>query len=358
VHELDHSVLFLKVYDEEYGAPGGLPYGLLVGDYEFDHQSEDMHLLRDISIVARVAHAPFVAAASPRLFGGTCFTEMTTGRDLAQTFAGAEYAMWRSFRESEDSRYVALTLPRVLARLPYGATSRKVDELDFEEFVDGGGQDQYLWMSAAWAYAVQVTHAFDRYAWLARTVGVEGGGKVEGLPVLDAPTDYGGRTTSPTEIALSDRRVAELSVLGVLPLGHDKGRDCAVFLGAHSCHHPQQHADAEARASAAQSARLNYLLCVSRFLHYLRMIGRDCLYNMHAAYQVEDRLNEWLCDYILGAAVPNATNELQARFPLASGRVEVRAAPSGPFYNVRVWLCPHFQFEEPITTTWLMTWTR
>src|SRR5438874_4528159 len=240
--EFDQSALFKKVYEEEYGQLGGEPYGMLVGDYEFGRNAEDISLLKMISGVAASAHAPFVSAADPKLFGMDRFTELSAPRDLAKIFGSVEYAAWKSFRESEDSRYVALTLPHVLGRLPYGENFKRIDEFNFEEFVDGKHHDKYLWMNAAWAYGARITDAMAKYGWMARTRGVEGGGKVEGLPVHTFPTDDGDvAMKTPTEIAISDRREFELSNLGFLPLLHNKDTDNAVFMGAQSCQKPQKY---------------------------------------------------------------------------------------------------------------------
>src|SRR5262249_16209246 len=274
--EFDQSALFKKVYEEEYGQLGGHPYGMLVGDYEFGRHPEDIAMLEKISKVAACAHAPFVAGAAAQMFNFERYTEMSAPRDLAKIFQSVEYASWKSFREAEDSRYVALTLPRTLSRLPYGEKFKRVDEFDFEEFVDGTDHDKYLWMNAAWAYATRITDAFARHGWMARTRGVEGGGKVNGLPVHTFPTDDGGVAMKcPTEIAISDRREFELSNLGFLPMLHAKGRDFAVFMGAQSCQKPKTYYDPAANANAELSAKFNLLLCTSRFAHYLKVMARD-----------------------------------------------------------------------------------
>ena len=226
--------------------------------------------------MAAAAHAPFVAAAGPKMFNLDSFTELANPRDLAKIFDSVEYAAWKSFRESEDSRYVALTMPRVLARLPYGENFKRVDEFNFEENVDGKDHDKYLWMNAAWAYAARITDAFAKYGWMARTRGVEGGGKVEGLPVHTFPTDDGDVAMKcPTEIAISDRREFELSNLGFLPLLHSKDSDFAVFMGAQSCQKPKTYFDPAANANAELSAKFNCILCTSRFAHYLKVMARD-----------------------------------------------------------------------------------
>jgi type VI secretion system protein ImpC len=349
--EFDQSALFKKVYEEEYGQLGGEPYGLLVGDYAFSRHPEDISLLKMISNVAAAAHAPFVAAAAPKLFNFDRFTELTAPRDLAKIFGSVEYASWKSFRESEDSRYVALTLPQVLARLPYGENFKRVDAFNFEEFVDGKDHDKYLWMSAAWAYAARITDAFAKYGWMARTRGVLGGGKVEGLPVHTFPTDDGDVAMKcPTEIAISDRREFELSNLGFLPLLHSKNNDFAVFMGAQSSQKPKTYFDAAANANAELSAKFNYILCVSRFAHYLKVMARDRIGSFMEVGDCQRWLNDWIMNYVI-ANPENAGDEAKAKAPLADARVEARAVKGKPgWYEAVAWLRPHLQLETLTTS--------
>jgi type VI secretion system protein ImpC len=349
--EFDQSAMFKKVYEEEYGQLGGQPYGMLVGDYEFSREAEDVSLLKMISNVAAAAHAPFVAAASPKLFNFERFTDLTAPRDLAKIFDSVEYAAWKSFRESEDSRYTALTLPHVLARLPYGANFKRVDAFNFEEFVDGKDHDKYLWMNAAWAYATRITDAYAKYGWMARTRGVEGGGKVEGLPVHTFPTDDGDVAMKcPTEIAISDRREFELSNLGFLPLLHSKNRDFAVFMGAQSCQKPKQYFEPDANANAELSAKYNYILCVSRFAHYLKVMARDKIGSFMEVKDCENWLNKWIKNYVV-ANPQDVGDETKAKKPLADARVEVREVKGKPgWYEAVAYLRPHFQLETLTTS--------
>jgi type VI secretion system protein ImpC len=349
--EFDQSATYKKVYEEEYGQLGGEPYGMLVGDYEFSRHPEDVALLKMISGVAAAAHAPFVAAAAPKLFNFERFTELTAPRDLAKIFSSVEYASWKSFRESEDSRYVALTLPHVLSRLPYGEKFKRIDEFNFEEFVDGKDHDKYLWMNAAWAYATRITDAFAKYGWMARTRGVEGGGKVEGLPVHTFPTDDGDVAMKcPTEIAISDRREFELSNLGFLPLLHSKNRDFAVFMGAQSAQKPKQYFDPAANSNAELSAKFNYILCVSRFAHYLKVMARDKIGSFMEVSDCQRWLNDWIMNYVI-ANPENAGDEAKAKAPLADAKVEVREVKGKPgWYEAVAWLRPHFQLETLTTS--------
>jgi type VI secretion system protein ImpC len=343
--EFDQSTLFKKLYEEEYGQLGGEPYGLLIGDYEISRHPEDITLIKQLSNVAAAAHAPLISAASPALFNLESFTDLPNPRDLAKIFQGVEYAGWRSFRESEDSRYVALTLPHVLGRLPYGKDFKSVEEFDFEENVDGKENNQYLWMNAAWAYAARVTDSFAKYGWFAKTRGVEGGGVVEGLPVHTFKTDDGDVAMKcPTEIAISDRREFELSNLGFLPLLHAKNRDFAVFMGSQSAQKSKTYFDPAANSNAELSAKLNFLLCVSRFAHYLKVMARDKVGSNMEAKDCERWLNDWISNYVCDPTV--AGDETKAKRPLSDARVEVREVEGKPgWYEAVAYLRPHFQLE-------------
>lgn len=349
--EFDQSATFKKIYEEEYGQLGGEPYGMLVGDYEFGRGPEDQSLLKKMSQVAAAAHAPFVAAASPKMFNMESFTELTAPRDLTKIFEGVEYAQWKSFRESEDSRYVSLTMPRVLARLPYGANTNPVAEFNFEETVDGKEHDKYQWMNSSWAYAARVTDAFAKDGWFMRTRGVEGGGKVEGLPIHTFPTDDGDvAMKTPTEIAISDRREFELSNLGFMPLLHSKNRDFAVFMGAQSAQKPKTYFDAAANANAELSAKFNYMLSVSRFAHYLKVMARDKIGSMMEVNDVQRWLNDWIMNYVVGNP-ETASEDTKAKKPLAAAEVRVQEVKGKPgWYEAVAYLRPHYQLETLSTS--------
>jgi type VI secretion system protein ImpC len=349
--EFDQSALFKKIYEEEYGQLGGEPFGLLIGDYEFGRGAEDVATLDKIAKVAAASHAPFVAGTAASMFNFDRFTELTAPRDLAKIFQSVEYAAWKSFRESEDSRYVALTLPHVLSRLPYGEKFKRVDEFDFEEMVDGTDHDKYLWMNAAWAYATRITDAFAKYGWMARSRGVEGGGKVEGLPVHTFPTDEGGVAMKcPTEIAISDRREFELSNLGFLPLIHCKNRDYAAFMGAQSAQKPKTYFSPDANSNAELSAKFNFIMCVSRFAHYLKVMARDKIGSFMEVKDCEKWLNEWIMNYVLGNP-ESASDEAKAKCPLAAASVEVKEVKGKPgWYEAVAYLRPHFQLEALTTS--------
>jgi type VI secretion system protein ImpC len=348
--EFDQSALFKKIYEEEYGQLGGQPYGMLVGDYEFGRTAEDISLLKMISNVAAAAHAPFVAAAAPKMFNFDSYTELANPRDLAKIFDSVEYASWKSFRESEDSRFVGLTLPRTLARLPYGQEFKQVEEFNFEESVDGKDHQSYLWMNAAWCYASRITDAFSKWGWFARTRGVEGGGRVEDLPVHTFPTDDGDIAMKcPTEIAITDRREFELSNLGFLPMIHAKGTDFAVFMGAQSCQKPKTYFDPDANANAELSAKFNLILCTARFAHYLKVMARDKIGSFMETRDCAQWLNEWIGKFCCDPT--GASEETKAKYPLADAKVEVREVEGRPgWYEAVAYLRPHYQLETLTTS--------
>lgn len=348
--EFDQSSFFKKVYEEEYGTFGGHPFGLLIGDYEFDRVATDISLLGLISNAAAAAHAPFVAAASPGLFDMQSFTELGNPRDLAKIFESTELIPWRSFRESEDSRYVVLTLPHVMMRLPYGPKTVPVEEFHFDEGVDGTDHDKYLWGNAAWFLGQRITSAFSRYGWCAAIRGLEGGGQVEGLPSHTFKTADGETIQKcPTEVAITDRRENELNNLGFVSLVHCKATDYAVFFGGQTTQKPSIYDLPEATANARLSAMLPYMLAASRFAHYLKAICRDKIGSFLTADNLSLYLNRWIGNYVL--ARDDAGQELKAASPLRSARVDVTEVAGRPgSYKAVVFLRPHFQLEELTTS--------
>ncbi|NMM44355.1 type VI secretion system contractile sheath large subunit [Rhodospirillaceae bacterium KN72] len=344
--EFDQSALFKMIYEEEYGTFGGHPYSCLVTDFEFSRHPQDFALMEKLAEVAAAAHAPMVASAAPRLFDMDSFTDLGTPRDLAKIFESAEMIKWRSFRDSEDSRYMVLTLPHTLMRLPYGPETVPVEGMDFVEDVDGRDHSKYLWGSAAWAMGQRITNAFSLYGWTAAIRGVEGGGVVKGLPTHTFKTDEGDIALKcPTEIAITDRREKELSDLGFIALCHCKGTDYAAFFGAQTAQKPKKYNLDSANANAALSARLPYILAASRFAHYLKAIMRDKVGSFLTAANVEEYLNTWIANYVL--LTDDAPQGTKARFPLREARVDVREIPGKPgAYNATVFLKPHFQLEE------------
>jgi len=344
--EFDQSAPFKKIYEEEYGTFGGAPYAALIGDYEFSRHPEDLRLLEEISHVAAAAHAPFMSAASPELFGWDSFTELAGPRDLAKIFDTLEYAKWKSFRNSDDSRYVGLTLPHVLGRLPYGAATIPVETFNFEEDVSGKEHNKYLWMNAAYVLSVRLTNAFALYGWCAAIRGVEGGGLVEGLPTHTFSTDEGEVALKcPTEIAITDRREKELADLGFIPLVHCKGTDYAAFFSTQSVNKPKQFNTDAANANARLSAQLQYIMAVSRFAHYLKSMMRDKIGSFASRKDIELFLNRWINDYV--TEDDTASQTVKAQYPLREARVDVVEVPGKPgVYRAVAFLRPHFQLDE------------
>jgi type VI secretion system protein ImpC len=358
--EFDQSELFKKLYEDEFGMPGGEPYGALVGDYEFSNHPEDIDMLQKISGVCAAAHCPFISAADSALFGLESWTDLSKPRDIEKIFMGTRYTKWNSFRDTEDSRYVTLVMPRVLARLPYGANTKPVESFAFEELeLDERGDaktakhDHYCWMNAAYAMATNMTRAAAETNWCTAIRGVENGGKVENLPVHNFMSDDGDLASKcPTEIAITDRREAELSKEGFLPLCHFKNTDYSVFFGAQTCQRPKKYAGGEkgldATANAAISARLPYLMAVSRIAHYLKCIARDKIGSFMTRESMEDFLVNWIADYIVG---DTASPEMKARYPLAEARITVEEIPGAPgSFNAVAWLRPHLQLESLTTS--------
>ena len=297
----DQSPFFKKIYEEEYGQFGGEPFGCLVGDYHFDHSPQDVEMLRGISQIAAAGHTPFIAAAAPSVMLMDSWQELSNPRDLTKIFQTPEHASWRSLRDSEDSRYLALTMPRFLARLPYGSKTDPVEAFDFEEDTEGADHNKYTWANSAYAMAVNINRAFKLYGWCTRIRGIESGGAVEGLPTHTFPTDDGGVDMKcPTEIAISDRREAELAKNGFMPLVHKKNSDFAAFIGAQSLQKPAEYDDPDATANANLSARLPYLFATCRFAHYLKCIVRDKIGSFKERDAMQKWLQKWITQYIDG----------------------------------------------------------
>jgi type VI secretion system protein ImpC len=344
--EFDQSQLFKKIYEEEYGTFGGNPFSLIIGDYEFGRHPQDMALLEKLSGVAAAAHAPFISSASPRLFDMDSFTELGNPRDLAKIMESTELIKWRSFQQSEDSRYVTLVLPHILLRLPYGPDTVPTEEFSFVEDTDGRNHSKYLWGNAAWALTQRITNAFALYGWCAAIRGVEGGGMVTGLPTHTFKTDEGDIALKcPTEIAITDRREKELDTLGFVSLCHCKGTDYAAFFGGQTTQKPKQYDTDAANANARISARLPYILAASRFAHYLKVICRDKIGSFQTKDTLSQFLNRWMGMYVLGT--DDAGQELKAQFPLREARVDVYDVAGKPgAYRAVAFLRPHFQLEE------------
>lgn len=344
--EFDQSQMFKKIYEEEYGTFGGHPYSCLVGDFEFTRHPQDMELLQKISQVAAAAHAPFLTAADPKLFDLDAFEHLGVPRDLAKIFESLEMIKWNSFRETEDSRYVAMLLPRVLMRLPYGANTLPAEGLNFEEDVSGADTSKFCWTNPAYILGERITNAFSHYKWTAAIRGVEGGGIVEGLPAYTFKTTDGDIALKcPTETSITDRREKELSDLGFISLCHCKGTDYAAFFGGQTTQKPKVYNLDDANANANLSARLPYILAASRFAHYIKVIMRDKIGSFLTRGNVEDYLNTWIASYVV--LNDNASQTVKAKFPLREARIDVYEIPGKPgSYRSVIYLRPHFQMEE------------
>ncbi|UCV02005.1 type VI secretion system contractile sheath large subunit [Dechloromonas denitrificans] len=345
--DFDQSALFKKVYEEEFGTFGGAPFGTLIGQFDLTRQPEDMYFIDQMSHIAAAAHAPFITAAAPQLFGLESYTELGKPRDMAKVFDTVEYAKWKSFRESEDSRYVGLALPRFLGRLPYNPIDGEVTEgFNFVEEVDGTNHDKYLWCNAAFAFAARLTTAFENYGWCAAIRGVEGGGLVEDLPTHTFRTDDGEVALKcPTEISITDRREKELSDLGFIPLVHCKNTDYAAFFGAQSSQKPKKYDTDSANANASLSAQLQYMFAVSRIAHYMKAMMRDKIGSFASAANVQNYLQRWIDQYV--TADDSASQETKAQFPLREASVEVNEVPGRPgVYRAVSFIRPHFQLDE------------
>ena len=342
----DQSPLFKKIYEEEFGQFGGEPFGCLVGDYHFDQSAPDVELLAEMAKVSAAAMAPFITGASPSLMQMDSWQELANPRDLTKIFSTPEYAAWRSLRDSDDSKYLGLAMPRFLARIPYGAKTNPVEEFNFEEDTGAADHSKYTWANAAYAMATNINRSFKEYGWCSRIRGIESGGAVEGLPTHSFPTDDGGVDMKcPTEVAIGDRREAELAKAGFMPLIHRKNSDFAAFIGAQSLQKPAQYEDPDATANANLAARLPYLFATCRFAHYLKCIVRDKVGSFKERDDMERWLGQWVNQYVDGDPA-NSSEDTKARKPLAAAEVVVEEDPSNPgYYSSKFFLRPHYQLE-------------
>ncbi|MBU1443689.1 MAG: type VI secretion system contractile sheath large subunit [Gammaproteobacteria bacterium] len=342
----DQSPMFKAVYEQEYGQFGGEPFGAIVGDYHFDQSPPDVELLGEMAKIAASAHAPFITGASSNLMQMESWQELANPRDLTKIFSTPEYAGWRSLRESDDSKYIGLCMPRFLARTPYGANTNPVEEFDFEEDVSGADHSRYAWANAAYAMATNINRSYKMYGWGSRIRGIESGGAVENLPLHTFPSSDGGVDQKcPTEIAISDRREAELSKAGLLSLIHRKNSDFAAFIGSQSLHKPAEYDDPDATANANLAARLPYLFACNRFAHYLKCIVRDKIGSFKERDDMERWLNKWITNYVDGDP-STSSEETKARKPLAAAEVVVEEVEGNPgYYTSKFFLRPHYQLE-------------
>ena len=342
----DQSPLFKKVYEEEYGQFGGEPFGCLVGDYHFDQSAPDVELLAEMAKVSAAAMAPFITGASPTLMQMDSWQELANPRDLTKIFSTPEYAAWRSLRESDDAKYLGLAMPRFLSRLPYGAKTNPVEEFNFEEDTGSADHSKYTWANAAYAMATNINRSFKEFGWCSRIRGIESGGAVENLPTHSFPTDDGGVDMKcPTEVAIADRREAELAKAGFLPLIHRKNSDFAAFIGAQSLQKPAEYDDPDATANANLAARLPYLFATCRFAHYLKCIVRDKVGSFKEREDMQRWLQDWILQYVDGDPAHSSENT-KARKPLAAAEVVVEEVEGNPgYYSSKFFLRPHYQLE-------------
>jgi len=342
----DQSPIFKQLYEQEYGQFGGEPYGCLVGDYHFDQSPPDVELLGEMAKISASIHAPFIAGAAPTVMQMDSWQELSNPRDLTKIFQTPEYAAWNSLRESDDAKYISLAMPRFLSRLPYGSATDPVEEFDFEEDTDSADHNHYTWANAAYAMAVNINRSFKEYGWCSRIRGIESGGAVEGLPAHTFPTDDGGVDMKcPTEIAISDRREAELAKNGFMPLVHKKNTDFAAFIGAQSLQKPAEYDDPDATANANLAARLPYLFATCRFAHYLKCIVRDKVGSFKERDEMQRWLQEWILQYVDGDP-EHSSETTKAEHPLAAAEVIVEEVEGNPgYYTSKFFLRPHYQLE-------------
>jgi type VI secretion system protein ImpC len=342
----DQSPIFKRVYEDEFDQFGGYPFGCMVGDYYFDQSPPDVELLGEMAKVSAAAHAPFIAAASPNLMQMSSWQELSNPRDLTKIFGTPEYAAWRSLRDSDDARYIGLAMPRFLARTPYGAKTNPVEAFNFEEDTGGADHAKYAWANSAYAMAVNINRSFKQYGWCSQIRGVESGGAVEGLPTHSFPTDDGGVDMKcPTEIAIGDRREAELAKNGFMPLVHRKNSDFAAFIGANSLQKPIEYDDADASSNAKLAAKLPYLFATCRFAHYLKCMMRDKVGASMERDEVQRFLQDWIMNYVDGDPA-HSSQDTKARRPLAAAEVVVEDVEGNPgYYTSKFFLRPHYQLE-------------
>ncbi|MHC4398299.1 MAG: type VI secretion system contractile sheath large subunit [Planctomycetota bacterium] len=354
--EFDQSQLFRKIYNEEFDMPGGEPFSVLIGDYEIrprpskDHPVDDIGVLSAISHVAAAAFAPFVAGAHPSMFELDQFSDLERPLDLNKTHQQLDYLKWRAFRETEDARFVGLTLPRVLFRKPYADDGSRTDGFLFRENVAGRDRSKYLWGNASYAFGAVLARAFAQSGWLAdirgMDRGIDGGGLVPGLPVHCFSTDREGvAPKSSTDVAVTDFLEQELSELGFISLCHCQDTEVSAFYTNHSVQKPKQYDELAATTNARMSAMLQYMLCVSRFSHYLKVLARDKVGSFTEPADCERYLYDWIQDYVTADA--EASPETKAKFPLREAKVQVRQHPDKPGdYLCVAHLWPHFELDE------------
>ena len=352
VASVDSSSFFKTIYQEEYGTSGGEAYGLLIGDYEFSNSDSDINLLTYMGETAAACHAPFIAAAGPGMFELHNFSTFNEHKPIATGFESPAYGAWHAFRDSDDARYVVLTLPRTLSRLPYGKKSLQTESFVYEEMdLDSEGKprpsndDRLVWSNSAYAVGLKMTQAFTEFGWCTAIRGKNNGGKVENLPLLVYKSDAGDPVQQcPTVVNITDEREKELSDLGFLPLVHEKNTNFGVFMGGQTVQKPKVFTQDDATANAAISARLPYIMAATRIAHYLKVMGREDIGSSMEAPDIQKKLQEWIDTYTNSGALGNAE---RARTPLAASKITVVGQPGKPgSYTAVAHLQPWLQMEE------------
>ncbi len=344
--EIPKSGLYKTVYTAEYGQFGGQPYAAMIGNYDFGPGPQDIKLLQNVASVAAMAHAPFIAAAGPQFFGLDDFTHRPQLKDLKSVFEGPQYTKWNSFRESEDARYVGLTLPRFLLRLPYGPDTQPVKAFNYKENVSDG-HDQYLWGNTAFAFASKLTDSFAKYRWCANIIGPQGGGAVEDLPLHQYESMGAIQTKIPTEILVSERREFELAEEGFIGLTMRKGSDNAAFFSANSVQKPKffgiSKEGKEAELNYKLGLQLPYMFVVNRLAHYLKVIQRENIGTWKERVDLDRELNNWIRQYV--ADMDNPMPGVRSRRPLRQAKVTVEDVEGEPgWYRVGLQVRPHFKY--------------
>ncbi len=363
--EFDQSQMFRKVYNNEFGMAGGEPFGVILGDYFIkhrlsqDHPVNDIETLREVSQVAAAAFAPFIASAHPNLFGLEDFSRLGSALNYETIFSQQEYGAWNRFRKTEDARFVGVVLPKVLMRLPYEAHVFRQDGFCFEEEVSAPHNQHHLWGNACYAFGVTLIQSFTNQGWFTNISGrptyAQPGGRVSGLPTPWFHTDQARLIPKyTTDILITDLTEKTLSDIGFISLCHQRSTDDAIFYSNCSIHSPLQYDDELATINAKISAMLQYILCVSRFAHYIKIIGREKLGAFHSAAECEDYLYHWLLDYSTGSS--SGTEEQLAKYPLAEAKVDVKETPGKPgVYSCVIHLKPHMQFDQIVSSLKLVT---
>lgn len=336
--------LYKHVYIDEYDTPGGEPVSAVVANYVFDSSAQDVALLSEVSRVAASAHAPFLASVGSRFFGKESIDDLPKIHDLTNYMEKAEYLRWKGFRETEDARYVGLTLPRFLLRLPYGSTSNPVRTFNYEESVGGERHGNYLWGNSVFAFAGNMARSFAKNGWAVNIRGPEAGGKVEGMPVHLYDAGKGLQAKIPSEILIPETRELEFANLGFIPLSYYKNSDFACFFSANSVQKAAEYSTAEATANSRINARLPYIFLVSRIAHYLKVLQRENIGSSKSRQVLEKELNDWIQTLVTKMKDPEP--DLIATHPLKDGQVVVSEIAENPgYFSVSLFIMPHFQIE-------------